>query len=49
MRGTPPLGLLVILYYNGFGSVDLSAVGVAILGFALNFAAYGGEVVRRGS
>ncbi len=48
MQGTPTLVLLMILYYIVFGSVDLSAVVVAILGFALNFAAYAGEMFRSG-
>ena len=48
MQGTPTLVLLMILYYVVFGRVDLSAVAVAILGFALNFAAYAGEMFRSG-
>ena len=48
MQGTPTLVLLMILYYIVFGSVDLSAVAVAVLGFALNFAAYAGEMFRSG-
>ena len=48
MQGTPILVLLMVLYYLIFASVDIHAVLVAIIGFALNFAAYAGEMLRTG-
>ncbi len=48
IQGTPILVLLMILYYVIFGSVDINAVLVAILGFSLNFAAYAAEMLRSG-
>lgn len=48
LQGTPILVLLMILYYVVFGSVDVHAVPVAILGFSLNFAAYASEMLRSG-
>lgn len=48
IQGTPIVVLLMILYYIIFGSVDISAVVVAIMGFSLNFAAYTSEMMRTG-
>lgn len=48
MQGTPTLIVLMILYYVLFADVNIEAVPVAILGFALNFAAYAGEMLRTG-
>ena len=46
MQGTPIVVFLMILYYVVFGDVD--PVFVAIVGFALNFAAYVSEMMRTG-
>ena len=43
-----PILLIMVLYYLIFASVDINAVLVAIIGFALNFAAYAGEMLRTG-
>ncbi len=48
IRGIPVLVLLMILYYVVFASLGVSAVAVAILTFALNFAAYTSEMFRSG-
>ncbi len=46
MQGTPIVVFLMILYYIVFGDVD--PVLVAVVGFALNFAAYVSEMMRTG-
>jgi polar amino acid transport system substrate-binding protein len=46
VRGMPMLVLLMIMYYVIFASVNISAVPVAILAFAINFAAYVSEMFR---
>lgn len=55
LQGTPVLVLLMILYYLVFPEVEkliladgrrLDPVWVAVLGFAMNFAAYGCEIFR---
>ncbi|MDR0927416.1 MAG: ABC transporter permease subunit [Ignavibacteria bacterium] len=46
LRGTPILVLLMIMYYVIFAKVDLSAIIVAIIAFAMNFAAYVSEMFR---
>ncbi len=48
LQGTPIVVLLMILYYLIFGKTGLSAVAVAILGFALNTSAYTSEIMRSG-
>lgn len=48
LRGTPVLVLLMLIFYVVFASVNVSPVLVAILAFALNFAAYSSEVFRSG-
>lgn len=48
IQGTPIVVLLMILYYIIFGKVDISAVLVAILGFAVNFGVYVSEMMRTG-
>lgn len=48
MQGTPTVVLLMILYFVVFAKTPLSAVAVAIIGFALNFGAYGSEIMRSG-
>ena len=48
LQGTPILVSLMILYYIVFGSVNVNAVFVAVLGFSLNFAAYVSEMMRAG-
>ncbi len=46
VQGTPIVVMLMILYYLVFDNVD--AVLVAIIGFAVNFAAYVSEMMRTG-
>ncbi|OPY66040.1 MAG: Octopine transport system permease protein OccM [Syntrophorhabdaceae bacterium PtaU1.Bin034] len=48
VQGTPIVVLLMILYYIVFGSVDVNAILVAVLGFSINFAAYVSEMMRTG-
>ena len=48
LQGTPIVVLLMILYYIIFGESGLDAVWVAIIGFSLNFGAYGSEIMRSG-
>ncbi len=48
IQGTPIVVLLMILYYIIFGKVNISAVLVAIFGFAVNFAVYVSEMMRTG-
>ncbi len=48
IQGTPIVVLLMILYYIVFGSVDIDAILVAVIGFSLNFAAYISEMMRTG-
>jgi len=48
IMGTPILVILMILYYVIFAKVDISGVVVAILGFALDFAAYTSVTLRSG-
>ncbi len=46
LQGTPTVVLLMILYYVVFGKTGLDAVWVAVIGFTLNFGAYGSEIMR---
>ncbi len=48
IQGTPIVVFLMILYYGIFGSVDISEILVAIIGFSINFAAYSSEMMRAG-
>ncbi|MBR2683845.1 MAG: ABC transporter permease subunit, partial [Atopobiaceae bacterium] len=48
LQGTPTVVLLMILYYVVFGRTGINAIWVAVLGFTLNFAAYGSEIMRSG-
>lgn len=48
LRGTPVLVLLMMIFYVVFASVNIDPVAVAIIGFALNFAAYSAEIFRTG-
>ncbi len=48
LQGTPMVVLLMILYYVIFGKSGLDAVWVAVIGFSLNFGAYGSEIMRSG-
>jgi len=48
IQGTPILVILMILYYVIFAGVDINAIIVAILAFALDFAAYTGVMLRSG-
>ena len=46
LQGTPTVVLLMILYYVVLGKTGLDAVWVAVIGFTLNFGAYGSEIMR---
>ncbi|MEG1511827.1 MAG: ABC transporter permease subunit [Bacteroidales bacterium] len=46
MRGIPILVLLMIMYYVVFAAWDINATVVAIIAFAMNFAAYVSEMFR---
>jgi polar amino acid transport system substrate-binding protein len=46
MRGTPLLLQLFVLYYGIAGVIRLPAFGAALLGLALNYAAYESEIYR---
>ena len=48
LQGTPTVVLLMILYYVVFGRIGLGGVWVAVIGFTLNFGAYGSEIMRSG-
>lgn len=48
LQGTPLVVLLMILYYIVFAGTSLSGAAVAIIAFALNFAAYVSEMMRTG-
>lgn len=48
VQGTPIIVLLMILYYIVFGSTDLDAIIVAVIGFSINFSAYVSEMMRTG-
>ena len=48
IQGTPIVVFLMILYYGIFGSVDISEILVAVIGFSINFAAYSSEMMRTG-
>lgn len=48
LQGTPLLVLLMILYYIVFARTGMSGEFVAIIAFALNFAAYVSEIFRSG-
>ena len=46
MRGTPVLVLLMIVFYVVFAKVEISALLVAVIAFAMNFGAYASEMFR---
>ncbi|MEG1866490.1 MAG: ABC transporter permease subunit [Bacteroides sp.] len=46
MRGIPVLVLLMLMYYVVFASWDINATLVAMIAFAMNFAAYVSEMFR---
>jgi polar amino acid transport system substrate-binding protein len=48
LRGTPVLVVLMLVFYVVFASVNISPVLVAIIAFAMNFAAYVAEIFRSG-
>lgn len=48
IRGTPVVVQLMIIYFIIFGSVDISKVVVAIVGFGINSGAYVAEIFRSG-
>ena len=46
LQGTPIVVLLMILYYIVFKDFDISAIIVAIIGFALNLGAYTSQIFK---
>ncbi len=48
LQGTPILVVLMLMYYVVFGRFDANAILIAILSFAMNFAAYASEMFRTG-
>ncbi len=48
IQGIPVVVLLMILYYMVFVSSGISGVGVAIIGFSLNFGVNAAEIMRTG-
>ena len=48
VRGTPLLVLLMLIFYVAFASVNIDPLLVAIIAFALSFAAYSAEIFRSG-
>ena len=46
MRGTPVLGVLMLMYYVIMAPLDASGIVVAIVTFGMNTAAYIGEMLR---
>ena len=48
LRGMPIVVLLMLLFYVVFGSVNINAVLVAVIAFAMHFAAYVSEMFRSG-
>jgi polar amino acid transport system substrate-binding protein len=46
LRGTPILVLLMIMFYVIFAKVGINAQAVAVIAFAMNFAAYVSEMFR---
>ncbi|MCQ2738660.1 MAG: ABC transporter permease subunit [bacterium] len=48
IQGTPILVLLMILFYVIFAKVEVNAIFVAIVAFAIDFAAYASEMFRSG-
>lgn len=48
LRGTPVLVLLMLIFYVVFAAVNIDPLLVAVIAFALNFAAYAAEIFRSG-
>ncbi|NLA81846.1 MAG: ABC transporter permease subunit [Clostridiaceae bacterium] len=48
IQGVPLVVLLMIFYYVLFGSVDVNAIIVAVIGISIHFAVYVGEMMRTG-
>ncbi len=48
IQGMPIVVFLMILYYIIFGSIDISAIAVSVVGFSINFGAYTSEMMRSG-
>ena len=48
VQGMPIVVFLMILFYVIFGSVDISGIVVAVIGFSINFSAYTSEMMRNG-
>ena len=48
IQGVPLVVLLMVLYYVVFGSVDISAILVAVVGLSVNFGVYVSEMMRTG-
>jgi polar amino acid transport system substrate-binding protein len=48
VQGTPIVVFLMILYFIIFGSVSISPLPIAILGFTINFGVYAAEIYQNG-
>ena len=48
VQGTPIVVFLMILYFIVFGSVNISPLPIAILGFTINFGVYAAEIYYNG-
>ena len=48
VQGTPIVVFLMILYFIIFGSVNISPLPIAILGFTINFGVYAAEIYHNG-
>lgn len=48
IQGIPMVVLLMVLYYIVFAKADIGGVIIAIIGFAINFGANSGEMMRSG-
>lgn len=48
IQGTPAVVLLMILYYVVFGKINIDAIAIATLGFAIMFGVYSSEIMRSG-
>ena len=48
IQGVPLVVLLMVLYYVVFGSININAILVAVIGLSLNFGVYVSEMMRTG-
>lgn len=48
IQGVPLVVLLMVLYYVVFGSININAIFVAVIGLSVNFGVYVSEMMRTG-